>query len=67
VTFTNMSTNITVGTCGAAWNWSFGDGGGATVPNPLYTYSKRGTYTVTLLVTNSAGSDDQIYQITVQN
>ena len=40
-----------------AWSWSFGDGGTATVQNPAHTYSVAGTYTVTLTVSNSLGSD----------
>jgi PKD repeat protein len=38
-----------------SWQWYFGDGGNATSPNPQHTYTNKGTYIVTLLVTNSAG------------
>ena len=56
------------GQCAAQWAWSFGDQvGGATVPNPLYSYSKKGTYQVTLLVSNSAGSSTKTLPITVKN
>ncbi len=41
-----------------AWKWSFGDGTvNSTVKNPTHTYSKVGTYTVILTVSNSAGSN----------
>ena len=41
----------------SSWVWSFGDGGVSTSPNPVYTYTTRGAYTVTLTATNSAGSN----------
>lgn len=40
-----------------AWYWTFGDGSTSTSENPSHTYTEAGTYTVKLLVTNSAGSD----------
>lgn len=40
-----------------AWLWDFGDGNSSTVQHPVHTYAANGTYTVTLLVTNSFGSD----------
>jgi PKD repeat protein len=39
------------------WNWTFGDGGTSTKPNPRHTYPKQGTYQVTLTVTNAAGTN----------
>jgi PKD repeat protein len=54
--------------CGLQWTWSFGDGsGGSTLNGPVYSYQFRGTYTVTLLVTNSAGSDQRAQTISVAN
>ena len=38
-----------------SWQWYFGDGGNANAPNPQHTYANKGTFIVTLLVTNSAG------------
>jgi PKD repeat protein len=59
---------MTFGQCGATWTWSFGDqSGGSTLQNPPYSYSERGTYIVTLLVANSAGSDSKQLSITVTN
>lgn len=45
------------------WLWHFGDGGSATVANPVYVYNQPGTYTVSLIVAGIApGSADQIIQ-----
>jgi hypothetical protein len=41
VKFTDTSTGATL------WNWSFGDGGTASIRNPSHKYSAAGTYTVT--------------------
>ena len=42
-----------------AWSWSFGDGNPPTqsnAQNPSFTYGNASSHTVTLIVTNSAGS-----------
>jgi PKD repeat protein len=39
-----------------SWSWAFGDGGTASVPNPLHSYA-AGTYTVTLTVGNEHGNN----------
>jgi PKD repeat protein len=52
VQFTDKSTGTPT-----SWNWSFGDGKTSTAKNPAYTYSKVGTYTVSLTVKNAAGSN----------
>ncbi len=39
-----------------AWQWSFGDGGTATVQNPSHSYTAAGSYTVTLTVTDNQGA-----------
>ena len=36
------------------WSWSFGDGGTSNQQNPSYTYTAIGTYTVSLISTNTA-------------
>lgn len=51
ITFTNTSTN------GTTYSWNFGDGQTGTTMSPAHTYTTNGTYTVTLIVTNSCGSD----------
>ncbi len=42
-----------------SWSWSFGDGGASTSQNPSHTYNSAGSFTVSLTVTTSAGSDDE--------
>ncbi|MCB0477987.1 MAG: M4 family metallopeptidase [Crocinitomicaceae bacterium] len=42
------------------WLWDFGDGNTSTDPNPTHTYAANGTYSVTLTVSNSIGSDDEV-------
>ncbi len=40
----------------SGWSWDFGDGGTATVPDPVHTYTTDGTFNVTLQ-TQSSGSN----------
>ncbi|MTK10792.1 MAG: PKD domain-containing protein, partial [Clostridiaceae bacterium] len=40
----------------ASYSWDFGDGTTSTEANPSHTYSKAGTYNVTLSVTDDKGS-----------
>ena len=57
VTFTDSSTGNPTG-----WSWDF-DGDGiedSTDQNPIHTYASVGAYTVSLTVTNPAGSDTEI-------
>jgi PKD repeat protein len=53
VSFTDLSTNLPT-----SWAWDFGDGGTSIEQNPSYTYNTQGTYDVSLIVTNSFGSDE---------
>jgi PKD repeat protein len=43
-----------------SWAWTFGDGTSASVQNPEHAYAQPGSYTVSLTVANSAGSDDLV-------
>jgi PKD repeat protein len=52
VQFNDLSTNAP-----DSWSWSFGDGDSSAEQNPFHTYSSPGTYTVTLTVSNAAGTD----------
>jgi len=52
VSFTDKSTGAPT-----SWKWSFGDGTYSTQKNPAHTYSKAGNYTVSLKVTNAAGTN----------
>lgn len=45
-----------------SWEWDFGDGQTSTVRNPRHTYSRTGTYTVTLTVTNAFRVNDSTSQ-----
>lgn len=52
--------NLSTGTGVLSYQWSFGDGGTAVIPNPSHTYNAPGNYTVRLIVTNSSGCKDTI-------
>lgn len=53
VSFTDFSSGIPT-----SWSWNFGDNSAlGTDQNPTHIYSNPGTYQVTLVVNNSAGSD----------
>ena len=43
--------------------WNFGDGGSASVSNPIYTYYTPGTYDVSLYVTGFTPGQDDIFII----
>jgi len=53
VNFTDQSIGAT------SWSWNFGDTGASTQRNPSHIYNAAGTYTVSLTVTNSYGSDNE--------
>ncbi len=58
---TNMQfTENTTGTAVTGWQWDFGDGASSTQQNPTHAYTLPATYTVSLVVTNSAGCTDTI-------
>ncbi len=56
VQFTDLSTNNPT-----AWSWTFPGGtpGSSTIQHPLITYYTPGTYSVTLIASNAAGSDTE--------
>ncbi len=41
-----------------AWQWNFGDGNSSATQSPTYYYGSPGTYTVSLIATNSFGCKD---------
>ena len=51
VTFTDGSSDQPT-----SWLWDFGDGATSALPNPTHTYTRAGTYTVTLEVSNAVGT-----------
>ena len=54
VAFTDSSTNSPT-----SWAWTFGDGATSSSQNPSHSYTTSGVYTVTLVATNSAGSEHE--------
>jgi PKD repeat protein len=57
VVFTDTTTTVPPGDPTLTYLWAFGDGVTSTLRSPTHTYEVRGTYTVTLIVGNAAGSD----------
>jgi len=55
VQFTDRSTS---GCAITAWLWDFGDGGTSTAQNPVHTFLREGTFTVTMTVWDSCGHSD---------
>ncbi len=43
-----------------SYDWDFGDGGTSALPNPTYTYTLQGTYTVRLIITTATGCSDTL-------
>lgn len=54
VHFTDQSTNNPT-----SWYWDFGDENTTDQQNPVHIYYDEGTYTVSLTVTNTSGSDTE--------
>jgi PKD repeat protein len=52
VKFTDTSSQSPTG-----WHWNFGDGTNATEQHPVHIYTSPGKYTVSLIATNSGGSN----------
>lgn len=61
VRFVNQSNGVITN-----FNWSFGDGGTSTDPNPSYTFNAPGIYNVTLTVIGPGGTSNVSRQITAQ-
>lgn len=49
-----------------SWSWNFGDNTSSSQQNPIKVYQSPGTYTVTLVVRNAAGSTSTSQVVTVQ-
>jgi PKD repeat protein len=56
IKFTDISTDSD-GTI-IYWNWNFDDGNFSTQQNPSHTYTNKGTYTVSLTITNNNGIEE---------
>ncbi|MEP7377975.1 MAG: PKD domain-containing protein [Chloroflexota bacterium] len=48
-----------------SWSWDFGDGQASSSQNATHTYATSGTYLVTLVASNGAGSDEVTRTMTV--
>jgi len=57
--FSTLSTNA------VGFTWDFGDGGTDNVPNPIYTYTGPGVFTVMLIASNGGCTDTAYATITV--
>ncbi|MBL4592644.1 MAG: SBBP repeat-containing protein [Flavobacteriales bacterium] len=57
--FSTLSTNA------VGFVWDFGDGGSDNAPNPIYTYTGPGVYTVMLIASNGGCTDTVYTTITV--
>jgi PKD domain-containing protein/IPT/TIG domain-containing protein len=64
-THTMQFLDSSTGTAPLSYSWSFGDAGTSSAQNPSHTYAAAGNYTVTLTVTNSAGSSTKASVVTV--
>ena len=58
----NSFSFVNTSTGGSSYLWDFGDGITSTQFSPVHSYSLGGTFTVTLIVTNSFGCSDQKIQ-----
>ncbi|PZR27130.1 MAG: hypothetical protein DI535_12005 [Citrobacter freundii] len=57
----SLTVNFQDGSTGASgWLWDFGDNTTSTLQNPSHIYNDYGTYTVTLIVTNTSGCRDTL-------
>jgi PKD repeat protein len=56
VAFTDQTTGLD---STSTWDWDFGDGTHDSDQNPVHVYGKRGTFSVTLTVTNRFGPASQ--------
>lgn len=61
VNFSNTSINA------VSYSWSFGDGTYSTLQHPSHVYNNIGTYTVSLIVTNTQGCKDTLVYPTAIN
>jgi uncharacterized protein (TIGR02145 family) len=52
VQFTDLSTHAPT-----SWSWDFGDGSSSSLQSPSHVYNNQGSYSVSLTVSNSFGSD----------
>jgi outer membrane protein assembly factor BamB len=51
----------------SSWLWNFGDGSTSSDKNPVHTYTRSGTYLVTLTVGNVMGNSTKSFNVTVSD
>jgi PKD repeat protein len=62
----NLTVQFTDSSTGASsWLWNFGDSSTSTDQNPEHTYTKAGTFTVSLTISGGAASETKTGYITV--
>jgi gliding motility-associated-like protein len=61
----SVSFNVTTGQPIITANWDFGDGTTSTNPSPSHVYSVAGPYTVTAIITTSAGTGTNTREIII--
>ncbi|MEB2782313.1 PKD domain-containing protein, partial [Algoriphagus sp. C2-6-M1] len=64
--FTNLSTGGADGVA-FSYSWDFGDGNTSTETNLTHTYDNAGTYSVTLTATKGIISDEETFDVTVND
>lgn len=47
--------------------WTFGDGDTSSKPNPAHIYERRGTYSVSLKVSNESGTEVIVKEVTIDS
>lgn len=57
---TKFESKITSPDAIVSYQWNFGDGGTSTEATPNYTYTKKGTYDVTLTITTKGGCTETL-------
>jgi PKD repeat protein len=58
-------TNTTTGDPPITYQWNFGDGATSTATDPSHLYAAAGSFNVTLIATNAAGSSSSSTTVTV--
>ncbi|GAB4298661.1 MAG: T9SS type A sorting domain-containing protein [Marinilabiliales bacterium] len=60
VNFSDISSGVP-----SSWYWNFGDGNTDTIQHPQHIYASLGSYDVTLIVSNSFGTDTITYTVQI--
>jgi PKD repeat protein/Mg-chelatase subunit ChlD len=65
ISFEDLSSDIDEDGSVAAWAWSFGDGATSDQASPEHRFSAKGTYTVTLVVTDDRGMVSKPFEMEI--